>query len=82
MARTVCEYGLERALAYLRWSGVTLTPAVTQAALQIVQEAIAEGETDLFARIMARLPERFELPRADRVQAAPPIHRDSIGYHC
>lgn len=81
MARTLCEHALERVLAYLRWSGITLTPAVTRAALQVVQEAIADGDDDLFERIMVRLPQRFELLQTDRVQAAPPIHRSSMGYH-
>lgn len=86
MTRTPCEHALARVLGYLRLSGVPVTRAVMLAALQLVEEVLAEGEPGadeagvLIARAMARVPDRFALPELELPEAFPPLMRGSIGY--
>lgn len=86
MTRTPCEHALARVLGYLRLSGVPVTRAVMLAALQLVEEVLAETEPGadeagvLIARAMARVPDRFALPECDLPQVFPPLMRGSIGY--
>ena len=80
MARTAAEYALGRVLACLRWSGVPHSPDMTRLALLIVEQALADGETDLIGRVMEELPRRIALPEIHLPPAALPIRRTSLGY--
>lgn len=80
MERTLGEFALGRVLAYLRWSGLALTPDAVRLALQVVESALEAGEGDLLRRVMDDVPRRFELPGAQLPPPPPPIRRGSIGY--
>jgi hypothetical protein len=80
MARTTAEYALGRALAWLRWSGVSYTPEVIRLALDIIQQAVVDGEADLISRVMTELPQRIATPEVRLPPAALPIKRSSLGY--
>lgn len=87
MRATHSEQALRRLLAWLRWSDLELTPQLERAALQVLAEAVAAGESDLFGASLRRLQDSGELP-GDRVAPSieagsamtPPLHRRSIGY--
>ncbi|MFZ5602328.1 MAG: hypothetical protein ACOY7J_07745 [Pseudomonadota bacterium] len=81
MGQTQCEQILSRVLAYLSSLGMPVTRDVSMSALRLVEEALAqEDEQDLYAWIMARLPQQFTLPQLELPPLAPPINRGSIGY--
>jgi hypothetical protein len=80
MARTAAEFALGRALAWLRWSGVSLETDTTRMALRIVEQAVAEGDADLIRHVMEALPQRIALPELRLPPASPPIKRISLGY--
>ena len=79
MTRTVCEYALERVLAYLHWCGVEPTPDTMLSALDLVRTAIAESDDPLTA-VMDDLPRRFAVSALALPRAQPVIQRASIGY--
>lgn len=81
MPRTICERALARALAYLEWSGLELSPAVCLEVLQLVEQVLKEQADDPMDSIMERLPAHFTLPAPDRPPVTPPLCRGSIGYH-
>lgn len=80
MVRSTAEYALGRVLAWLRWSGVAVTPDMTRVALSIVEHALADGEADLLQRVMEALPNRITMPEIVLPPAALPIKRISLGY--
>ncbi|HQU14778.1 MAG: hypothetical protein B7Z66_03895 [Chromatiales bacterium 21-64-14] len=80
MDRTLGEFALGRVLAYLRWCGLVLTPEAVRSALQVVESALSQGETDLLRRVMDDLPRRFALPVVQAPPPLPPVRRGSIGY--
>ena len=80
MARTAAEYALGRVLAWLRWSGVALTPDVTRLALGIIEQAVADSDADLIRRVMEVLPQRIDTPDVKLPPAVLPINRISLGY--
>lgn len=78
MRATRSEQALRRILAWLRWSGQELNPQLEQAVLQVLSEAVAAGEADLFEASLRRL-EVSPLPLRG-CSSAPPLRRRSIGY--
>lgn len=80
MARTLGEHALSRILEYLAVNGVELDDRQTLVALQLVEEGLASGQTDLLGWAMDELPRRFALPQQQLPRVAPPIERGSIGY--
>jgi hypothetical protein len=80
VARSTAEYGLGRVLAYLRWYGVPVTPDTTRLAFRIVEQALADGDSDLISRVMEALPHRIAMPELQLPPAALPINRTSLGY--
>ncbi|MGB5540806.1 MAG: hypothetical protein WBO37_12000 [Gammaproteobacteria bacterium] len=80
MARSNAEYALGRVLAWLRWSGVPVTRDMTRMALNIVEQALADGDADLFHRVFEALPKRIDVPEIRLPRAALPINRISLGY--
>ena len=80
MARSTAEYALGRVLAWLRWSGVPPGADMTRMALQLVEQAAAEGEAGLISRVMETLPQRIAVPAVRLPPAALPINRISLGY--
>jgi hypothetical protein len=80
LARTVAEYALGRAIAWLRWSGVPLDLETTRTALRIVEQAVVDGDADLIRRVMEALPQSIALPEPVLPPASPPINRISLGY--
>lgn len=81
MGQTPCEQVLSRVLAYLAGMGMPITRDISRMALRLVEEALAQEDTDdLYAWIMERLPRQFLLPQLDLPPLAPPVHRGSIGY--
>ncbi|WP_097459273.1 hypothetical protein [Mangrovitalea sediminis] len=79
MTRSISEYALERALAYLHWCGVEPTQEVMLSALDLVRHAIAESDDPLTA-VMDELPRRFAVSALTLPTAHPTIQRASIGY--
>jgi hypothetical protein len=80
MAHTPAEYALGRVLAWLQWSGVPHSPDMTRLALRLVEQTLADGNTDLISRVMEELPHRIALPEIRLPPAALPIKRISLGY--
>ncbi|NPU94483.1 MAG: hypothetical protein HPY82_21440 [Gammaproteobacteria bacterium] len=81
MSQTQCEQILSRVLAYLSSLGMPVTREVSMAALRLVEEALSQEDfPDLYAWVMARLPQQFALPQLELPPLAPPINRGSIGY--
>ena len=81
MGQTQCEQILSRVLAYLNSMGMPVTRDVSMAALRLVEEALAQDDDqDLYAWVMARLPQQFSLPQLELPPLAPPVNRGSIGY--
>lgn len=80
MGQTHCEQVLSRVLAYLAGMGMPVTREVSMMALQLVNEALAQDEQDLYAWVMERLPRQFTLPALELPPLAPPVNRGSIGY--
>ena len=86
MRATRSEQALRRILAWLCWSGQTLTAQQEQAALQALSEAVSAGEADLFGASLRRLEARGALQQElgplllHCSRSAPPLRRSSIGY--
>lgn len=86
MRATRSEQALRRLFAWLRWSGWELTPQLERSVLQVLAEAVAAGESDLFGASLRRLEECGALPAAAapimaaRTAPTPPLRRSSIGY--
>ncbi len=80
MARSTAEYALGRVLAYLRWSGVPLSRDMTRMAFRIVEQAVADGATDLVNRVMEEVSRRIATPELRLPPATLPINRASLGY--
>lgn len=91
MARAHCQQALDRVITYLRTCGIPPNHVVSRRALQLVDSVFAEWEgegTDspepavewLIERMMDRLPEFFDLPKAAVPLQSPPLKRGSIGY--
>jgi hypothetical protein len=80
MARSTAEHALGRVLAWLRWSGMPPGPELTRTALQLVEQAVADGDADLIRRVMEALPQRIAVPEVVLPPAALPIKRISLGY--
>lgn len=80
MTDNIVEDALGRALTYLRLSGITVGTGTTRAALRLVDEILEQGEEGLLERLMAVLPERFNLEPPTIPVAAPPIRRGGVQY--
>lgn len=81
MPYTLVEDALGRVLAYLRGSGLTVTPASTRKALRLIEQALDEDQqANLVATVMRRLPDHFDLPAAEIPKIAPPVHHGSLHY--
>lgn len=80
--RTVTTYELTlgRVLDYLAQRDVELTPERVHQVLQLIEQALVEGEEDLLPRVFAVLPEHIDLSSPNAPRSAPPIHRQSMGY--
>lgn len=71
---------LGRVLAYLHSVGISESRIVARDALQLVQEAFASDEQDVYAYVMERLPQRIPLPEIPLPPSLLPVERGSIGY--
>lgn len=87
MRATRSEQTLRRLLAWLRWSGRELTPELEYTVLQVLAEAVAVGETDLFSAGLRGLHNCGALPGdiaapiiEDCPAPMPPLQRSSISY--
>lgn len=81
MQHTTVEEALGRVLAYLRGSGLMVTPAVTRDALRLIEQALdADPRHDLVETVMRRLPDHFSLPSMPIPEVAPPVHHGSLRY--
>lgn len=74
------ELALGRVLDYLARHDVEVTPAMLRCALELLEEALAQGEEGLLPRVFDALPRCFEPPLFIISDAAPPLHRRSVGY--
>lgn len=74
------EETLARALTYLRLSGITVTPEVARRALHLVDSALEDGDQQLLARVMERLPDTFPPPDETLPPQTPPLHHASVHY--
>ena len=87
MRATRSEQALRRLLAWLRWSGCELTPELECTVLQVLAEAVAAAETDLFSASLRGLQDCGVLsadaaaPIIEGCPAPmPPLRRSSISY--
>ncbi len=87
MRATRSEQALRRLFAWLRWSGWELTPELERTVLQVLAEAVAAGEADLFSASLRGLQDWKALPGAaatptleDCPAPMPPLRRSSISY--
>ena len=87
MRATRSEQALRRLFAWLRWSDWELTPELECRVLQVLAEAVAVGEADLFGASLRRLQEGGVFPAdaaasiiEDCPAPMPPLRRSSIGY--
>ncbi|MFA5495932.1 MAG: hypothetical protein WC247_14275 [Porticoccaceae bacterium] len=77
MRATTTEITLRRVLAWLRWSGLDITPQLQRQVLQAMTDALADNPPDLFGACLGRLAADTGLPpRA----TAPALSRGSIAY--
>ncbi len=74
------EETLTRVLTYLRLAGVAVTPDVARRALRLVDDALEEGDQQLLARVMERLPATFPLPEDALPPQTPLVHHASVRY--
>ena len=81
MSHTTAEEALGRLLAYLRGSGLSITPEMTREALRLIAVALDEEQQDtLLENVIQRLPGAFDLPRETLPELAPPVHHGSVHY--